>query len=350
MKIPIRNIWWLLLYSSEYMESNYSSMVGLEELPEDIPDLIGKILSNSVEFRLRRQLTYSFEKKEIVINRVRGKINHVITERDALLSKGKICCSFDELTINNLRNRYVKAALIKISRIIKNPALRKKCTSLANFLTVKGVSSIVPIFKELKSERFGRNDICDREMISAAKLAMDLCLPNERDGDYEILDPEKGDYWLRNLFEKAIGNFYVFHLQKKQWRVSKGKKLKWDISSPTSGFDKIFPGMKTDIILDNMLSKDRIILDTKLKNIFQKTPFKEKSLVSENIYQLYTYLHSQQHLNKESKSLSGILLYPSFGDNVDEYAFIQGHKMRFSTVDLTRSHREIKKRLLFLIL
>ena len=108
--------------------------------------------------------------------------------------------------------------------------------------------------------------------------------------------------------------------------------------------------MKTDIILDNMLSKDRIILDTKLKNIFQKTPFKEKSLVSENIYQLYTYLHSQQHLNKESKSLSGILLYPSFGDNVDEYAFIQGHKMRFSTVDLTRSHKEIKKRLLFLIL
>ena len=176
MKIPIRNIWWLLLYSSEYTESNYSSMVGFEELPEDIPDLIGQILTKSVESRLRRQLSFSFEKKEEVINRIRGKINHVITARNALLSKGKIFCTFDELTINNLRNRYVKAALIKISRIIKDPALRKKCISLANFLTIKGVSSIVPKFKELKSERFGRNDICDKEMISAAKLAMDLCL------------------------------------------------------------------------------------------------------------------------------------------------------------------------------
>ena len=349
MKIPIRNIWWLLLYSSEYTESNYSSMVGFEELPEDIPDLIGQILTKSVESRLRRQLSFSFEKKEEVINRIRGKINHVITARNALLSKGKIFCTFDELTINNLRNRYVKAALIKISRIIKDPALRKKCISLANFLTIKGVSSIVPKFKELKSERFGRNDICDKEMISAAKLAMDLCLPNERDGDYEISDPEKRDYWLRTLFEKAIGNFYIFHLLKKQWKVSKGKRLKWEISSSTAGFDKIFPGMKTDIILDNKLSQDRIIIDTKFKKIFQKTPFKEKSLQSEDIYQLYTYLHSQQHLNKESKLLSGLLLYPSFGDNVDEHAFIQGYKMRFSTVDLTRSHVEIKKRLLFLI-
>ena len=119
--------------------------------------------------------------------------------------------------------------------------------------------------KELKSERFGRNDICDREMISAAKLAMDLCLPNERNGDYEISDPEKPDYWLRKLFEKAIGNFYIYHLLKKQWKVSTGKKFKWEISYSTAGFDEIFPGMKTDIILDNKLSKDRIIIDTKFK-------------------------------------------------------------------------------------
>ena len=101
MNIPIRNIWWLLLYSSEYMESNYSSMVGFEELPEDIPDLIGKILTNSVESRLRRQLTFSFEKKEKVINRVRGKINHVITARKALLS---ICLLTDSssTSIGNL--------------------------------------------------------------------------------------------------------------------------------------------------------------------------------------------------------------------------------------------------------
>ena len=37
------------------------------------------------------------------------------------------------------------------------------------------------------------------------------------------------------------------------------------------------------------------------------------------------------------------------GENVDESATIQGHEMRFSTVDLTQSHKSIKNRLLNLV-
>ena len=39
-----------------------------------------------------------------------------------------------------------------------------------------------------------------------------------------------------------------------------------------------------------------------------------------------------------------------FVDGVDESVFIQGHQMRFSTVDLTKSHQEIKKSLLALVM
>ena len=74
--------------------------------------------SKTVENRLRRQLTYSFQEKKEILNRVRGKINHLITYRKKLLSKGQISCQFNELTVDNLRNRYARSALEKISMII----------------------------------------------------------------------------------------------------------------------------------------------------------------------------------------------------------------------------------------
>ena len=74
MQIPIQNIWWMMLYASDLGEAKNKSLLSIEDLPEDIPDLIGEILSKTVENRLRRQLTFSFQEKKEILNRVRGKI------------------------------------------------------------------------------------------------------------------------------------------------------------------------------------------------------------------------------------------------------------------------------------
>lgn len=42
----------------------------------------------------------------------------------------------------------------------------------------------------------------------------------------------------------------------------------------------------------------------------------------------------------------GLLLHPSVGDMVDESVVIQGHKIRFATVDLGAEAREIRTQLL----
>ena len=207
MSIPIRYIWWLMLYASDLGEAQNKALKGREDLPEDIPDLIGQILIKTVEKRLKRQLTYSFETKDEILNRVRGRINHLTTCRKQLLSKGKVSCTFNELSIDNVRNRYVRAALDGISRIIKKPSISNSCSSLANYLFQCGVTGPVPTAREIENQRFSRNDQSDKEMIAAAKLAMNLCLPNESEGKNEILDPEKSEHWMRRLYEKAIGNF-----------------------------------------------------------------------------------------------------------------------------------------------
>ena len=50
-QIPIRNIWLLMLYASEFFKQVENSKIQVEENPEDIPDLIAEILAAAVEKR-----------------------------------------------------------------------------------------------------------------------------------------------------------------------------------------------------------------------------------------------------------------------------------------------------------
>ena len=102
-----------------------------ENLPEEIPDLVAEILARAVEQRQRRQLSTSFRQREAVLTRVRGRIDHLTTSRRQLLAKGQVACRFEELTIDSPRNRFVRAALETVARLVSQPALAHRCRGLA---------------------------------------------------------------------------------------------------------------------------------------------------------------------------------------------------------------------------
>ena len=117
MSIPVRNIWWLMLYASDLGKEATPSNLAAEDLPDNIPDLVAEILAKAVEQRQRRQLTTAFLPREAVLTRVRGRIDHLITARRQLLAKGQVACRFEELSIDSPRNRYVRAALDTVGRL-----------------------------------------------------------------------------------------------------------------------------------------------------------------------------------------------------------------------------------------
>jgi 5-methylcytosine-specific restriction enzyme subunit McrC len=51
VSIPIRNIWWLMLYASDLGKSSNPAQLAAEDLPEDVPDLVAEILARAVEQR-----------------------------------------------------------------------------------------------------------------------------------------------------------------------------------------------------------------------------------------------------------------------------------------------------------
>lgn len=126
-----------------------------------------------------------------------------------------------------------------------------------------------------------------------------------------------------------------------------GSTLDWKIEDRTAGIDQILPAMRTDIVLDHPPSGQRIVIDTKFTSIVTSGWYREETLRSGYVYQIYAYLRSQDGRGDSlADHASGLLLHPSVGEEVDETFVIQGHGVRFATVDLTASAADMRSRLL----
>ncbi len=339
-----------MLYASALFRQTGNGRVEVEENPDDIPNLVAELLSHLVERRLMRNLTYGYQSREAVLNRVRGRINLLQTERHQLLERGMVACRFEELTVDTPRNRFVRAALNEIAKLVHHSKLARRCRTLSTSLGRMGVAGVKPSRTEISNIRFGRNDSDDQQMTAAAHLAFNLALPTEAVGPKHLSLPDREISWVRRLFEKGVAGFYDVVLSGSGWRVGAGKTLNWAIESKTPGIDKILPSMRTDIVLDHIASGQRIIIDTKFNSITSKGWYREETLRSGYMYQMYAYLRSQEgNGDPLSTNASGLLLHPAVGVMVDESVVIQGHKIRFATVDLGGKASQIRDRLLYIV-
>ncbi len=350
-RIPVRNLWLLMLYASHLFQEVGNAKTAVEDNPDDIPNRVAEILCHKVEWRIRRNLSYGYRHRHEVLNRVRGRIDLLGTESKQLLQQGKVACHYDEFTVNTTRNRYVRAALEKLSKETNaNKKLSHRCRSLAKGLMQMGVSGRQPNHNEVSINRFGRHDTHDQPMVAAAHLAFNLALPTEEEGARLLSKPDREIKWIRKLFEKAIAEFYNVVLSEQGWHVTDGKTYHWPVESKSAGIDKILPPMRADIVLEHRESKRRIIIDAKFNEILTGGWYREESLRSGYVYQIYAYLRSQEGSDDTyANNAEGILLHPAVGKPVDETVTIQNHKIRFVTVDLSASARQIREQLIRIV-
>lgn len=348
-RIPVRNLWLLMLYASKlFRHMERYKRVSVEENPDDIPELVAEILSREVDLRLKRNLSVGYKSRKAVLRRVHGRIDLLSTERHRLLDRGTIACRFNEMTFDTPRNRFVRAALERIAGIVtRRKDLARRCRVLALRLKRIGVTGEKPGRGEVSVDRFGRHDAADQKMVHAAHLAFNLALPTESAGTKLLILPDREETWVRNLYEKGVAGFYKTVLDEKVWTVYPGKPIKWLPERKTSGIDRILPSMLTDIVLDNRDEKRRVVVDTKFNSIVTRGRYRDETLRSPYIYQIYAYLKSQEGRGDQlADKAEGLLLHPSVGDTVNESVVIQGHEIRFATVDLSADAKEIRRQLL----
>lgn len=346
--IPLRNIWLLMLYASSLFRHQGRSLVAAENNPEEIPALVARILLHEVEQRLLRQLSTGYQTRHATLNRVRGRIDVLRTASRQLLERAQVACQFQEMTLDTPRNRYVRSALEHLVPLLSDNSLASQCRAMAMNLRRRGIEGCMPNKGELLSvARFGRHDAADKAMVDAAQFAFELWLPTQTAGQKQLPTPSDDPYWMRKLFEKSMAGFYRVHLPEEDWVVAAGKELKWGITSQSAGSQSIFPTMYSDIILEHKYPAHRVIIDTKFNNILTKGWYRDRSLRSGYIYQMYTYLRTQENLaDPLSIHSSGLLLHPAVGVMLNEFVEVQGHKIYFATVDLAADANTMTRQLL----
>ena len=361
--IPVRNIWLLLLYASRlYRELPAARRVEMEDAPDDIPHLVAEVLTNAVERRLRRNLSHGYQRRWADLSRVRGCIDLFRTERRQLLQRGRVACVFDELTVDTPRNRYVKAALTHIAGVVSKFAndsdIERRCRDLVLRLERAGVvGHLDPRYagRAAVLDNVGWVDAHERQMLAAASLALDLSIPTEQSGValLPIVNRSETEGW--RLYENAVAGFYDVALSHRGWKVRQGNRIQWPAASPSPGLHAIMPEMVTDIVLERRAhgvadTGQRIVIDTKFTSIVTQGQFGKQMLKSGHMYQLYAYLRSQEKPGEPITCYStGVLLYPSLGDDYYESAVIQGHLVTFATVDLAADSQTIRGQLLRIV-
>ena len=343
--IPLRNIWLLFLYAADLVQfkGRFDHQV---ETARDLPDLVARLLTHVVEERLRRNLSRGYRRQTATLSRVRGRIDMLETTTRQLMDRGRIACRFEEHTMDTPRNRLVRAALERLATRVADDLVAHRCRQLAGDFTHMGVVGLRPSWAELTSDQIGRNETADRFMVALARMVFETIIPTEEAGDVSGTLPDSTDHLIRRLFERAVGNAMRLELQAQGWSVTQGKRLSWPITAASPGIAAILPGMQTDIELNHPTTGRRIVIDTKFAAIFTASTYRDQILKSGYLYQLYTYLRSQE-LPDDPASLTaeGMLLHPQTGGAVDEAMMIQGHRMRFKTVDLMGDPGEFEARL-----
>jgi 5-methylcytosine-specific restriction enzyme subunit McrC len=345
-KIPLRNVWLLFLYASDLAQFQDRFEAEIEESP-DFLSLVARLLCHATEKRLRRNLSFGYQRRHDDLRRVRGRIDILQSVSRDLFRRGEVACRFDELTLDTPRNRLVLAALERLSSRLESAELSHRCRNLVHALGRTGVRSIMPSRIEIAADQIARHEGDDRLMVSLAKAVFELVLPTEQEGMRTILRAQREETQFRKLFEKAVGNFFAVELRNEDgWRVLPGKKLSWPVTSGSLKMSSYLPGMITDIILENVPMERRVIIDTKFTDVLATSQFGNHRFKTGHIYQLYAYLRSQERPDDPMSLCSdGILLYPSIGVDVDETALIQGHRVRFVTIDLTQQSAKVVEKL-----
>lgn len=344
-KIPLRNIWILFLYAADLVQLQGRFEREVEDA-QDIPDLLGRLMAQVVEDRLRRNLSRGYRPCLAVLPRVRGRIDMLATEAGQLMDRGQIACRFEEHVMDTPRNRLVRAALERLSARISVPETAHRCRSLAADFSRMAVSAKRPSRAELATDQIGRNEISDRMMVALAQMVFDVTIPTETHGAALQPGDETTEHLIRRLFERAVGNALRFELEPQGWHVAQGRRIAWPVSEATPGLPMILPGMQTDIELFYPKTERFIVIDTKFNRILTGSNYRDEILRSGHLYQMYAYLRTQERKEHPfSFTSEGLLLHPQVAGSVDETMIIQGHSVSFRTIDLTSPSREFAAQL-----
>jgi 5-methylcytosine-specific restriction enzyme subunit McrC len=348
--IPIRNLWHMLLYAwNEVPLADRWLMEDTEDAPT-LDALLASILMKLIQQRLRIGLGCSYVNEARSLQGIRGRLDFTESLKRRTFDRGQAYCEYQHYSANAPKNQIVRSTLARLVQVgqfgpdnAQADNLRHKLRWLTRILD--GVDLIELKLDFIRRQQLGRNDGDYRLMLAICELILQRQMPTESAGYHGLPSIERDSLIVHRIYERFVANFYRVRLL--GWTAAPQKRLGWHEKSP----NQYLPAMVPDLILEEGLSGQIVLLDTKFTaHSLSENQWGKQLFDSAHLYQMYAYLKSQEHLSARHQAASGILLYPAVRQVLSERVELQGHALRIECVDLSAPWRDIEQHLLELIL
>ena len=334
--ILIRNVYYMLAYAFQELKQNNYDEIDSESF-DDIYDLFAEILSRGIAYQLKQGLYRTYVPKNESMQTIKGKVDINGTIANRVRNNRRIVCDYDELSEDNLYNQILLTSatiLIKHSEVKKD----KKANLKKLMLFFRNVQTIDVHTIRWNTLRFDRNNRNYRMLVYLCYFIIKEWLLTTEEGNFKMR--EFSDDHMCRLFEKFVLEYYKkHHPEYKPWAA----KIGWNIVEETSD-SAILPDLQTDVLLT--MGDRTMIIDTKYYSHTMQVHFNKRSVHSQNVYQIHTYVTEYDKQN--TGKVDGMLLYAKTQEAIvpnGQMSMKAGNTIYFRTLDLCQPFESIKNQL-----
>ena len=335
MKIPVRNIYYLLCYAWDHVREGETVDVGSEQFG-GLVDLFAKVLNEGVSRLVSRGLDRDYLVVHEDIRGLKGKLDLATTVKRNLLLNGKTHCSFDELSYDVPQNRILKATLRRLALVAAlDPAQRRRTERL--YRKLDAVSDVPLTAGLFRTVRIHRNNRFYSFLLHLCRIIHENLLVNQEEGTTEFYDFREDEHQMGLLFQQFVKTFCE---RETDYRVS-APKIDWFGAEESETDLRHLPRMQTDIVLRS--PGRTIILDTKFYKDPLDTRWGGERAKAEHLYQIFSYVTNwKAKAAQEEPEPEGWLVYAAV-DGAFDYRFeLMGRAVRVCSVDLGQEWRGIE--------
>lgn len=341
MKVPIQNVYRLLLYAWDLIGSREAVDVEQEGYTE-LHDLFAHVLAETVGTLLARGLDRGYVPRDDSVQGVRGKLDWAGTLKHNELASARTRCRFDDLEYDVVHNRIIKATLRRLQEIDLHPKNRTAARKLE--MKLDAVQDVRITAHDFRLVQLHGNNRLYEFAIGLCWVIHESLMIDPRSGRLRFRDYAATPQGMGSLFQSFVRNFY--RLEQRRFS-SRGAKVDWHAVGGSATDIRRLPEMVCDIVLE---APDRcIVLDTKFYAEALVGRGKEKKVISEHLYQILAYVQNRSAGDGGTRLHDGILLYPVVNERFGFDYRLLGHRVQVRSVDLMQPWPEIRQSLLALL-
>lgn len=332
--IPVQNIYYMLSYAFQILNEQGYRKIAAEKF-HNTTELCAEIIIVAVNRQIKNGIEKEYVPRLDDVVTVRGKINISESIKKQVILRKQLTCEYDEFSVNTYKNRIIKSTMLLLLKSNIKVEQKEKIRKLLLYFSDVNILDVRYIDWNIN---FNRNNKSYRLLISICYLIIKGLLQMQKDGSITMKDYFDEQRMCR-LYEKFILEYYKKEFPSMDVSSS---QIQWCLDDE---YNNCLPIMQSDIMVSH--KNNILIIDAKYYSNNIQSYHEKKSVISGNLYQIFTYVKNLAFNNRDKK-VSGLLLYAKTDSDVqvEENTYLMsGNKIGTAKLDLNCDFSEIKKQL-----